>query len=207
MARKTPGTFRFVVKLHQSMTHERSSGVVHDRHSGTAIEPLRAAGKFDGLLAQFPWGFRRDDANKRYLEQLRERFPTDPLWVEFRHISWVHVQLPAWLRERRLGYCIVDEPALHGLVPPHVQLTSADGYVRFHGRNTATWWAGRRRALRLELLRARAVRMGLQDRRTRPPGPPDLLVLQQLPRRPGRPQRQAHGGAASPPVAAPVKDL
>ncbi len=56
----------------------------------------------------------------------------------------MHPKLPDWLRERSLGYCAVDEPALPGLVPPVVHLTTDVGYVRFHGRNEATWWASGR---------------------------------------------------------------
>lgn len=140
MERKTPDGFRFVVKLNQAMTHEASTEPGLYRDFLAALEPLRAAGKFDGLLAQFPWAFRRTDARKAHLEAIRERLPGDPLWVEFRHASWMHPKLPEWLRERSLGYCIVDEPALPGLVPPVTHVTSDDAYVRFHGRNEQTWW-------------------------------------------------------------------
>jgi len=140
MERKTPDGFRFVVKLNQAMTHEGTpaDGLVRDFRA--LLEPLKDAGKYHGLLAQFPWGFKRTDANKAHLEALRERLPGEPLWVEFRHDSWMHPRLPEWLRERALGYCSVDEPALPGLVPPVVHLTSDTGYVRFHGRNATTWW-------------------------------------------------------------------
>ena len=140
MERKTPDGFRFVVKLHQSMTHEHSTDATHYAALLAVLEPLKAAGKYHGLLAQFPWAFRRDEANKRHLERVRELLPGEPLWVEFRHASWMHPKLPEWLRERALGYCAVDEPALPGLVPPVTHLTTDTGYVRMHGRNAQTWW-------------------------------------------------------------------
>src|SRR5258707_4146087 len=59
MERKTPGDFHFVVKLHQSMTHEGDLDSSNVRHFLEAIAPLENAGKYDGLLAQFPWAFRR----------------------------------------------------------------------------------------------------------------------------------------------------
>ena len=34
----------------------------------------------------------------------------------------------------------MDEPALPGLVPPVALATTADAYVRFHGRNAGNWW-------------------------------------------------------------------
>jgi uncharacterized protein YecE (DUF72 family) len=140
MERKTPDGFRFVVKLNQAMTHEGSADPALYRELLSALGPLKDAGKYHGLLAQFPWGFKKSEATKGHLEHVREALPGEPLWVEFRHDSWMHPRLPDWLRERSLGYCVVDEPALPGLVPPVVHRTTDTGYVRFHGRNERTWW-------------------------------------------------------------------
>jgi len=140
MEKKTPDGFRFIVKLNQAMTHKGDTSEALYREFLGVIQPLKDAGKYHGLLAQFPWAFRREDAAKRHLEFLRAALPGEPLWVEFRHASWMHRDLPAWLRERSLGYCAVDEPALPGLVPPVTPLTSDVAYVRFHGRNEQTWW-------------------------------------------------------------------
>ena len=150
MAARTPAGFEFMVKLHRSMTHETArdpaSESVTDAAFMACLSPLKDAGRYRGLLAQFPYGFRREEAAKAHLERLRERFEGEPLWVEFRHDSWMHPRLPEWLRERRLGYCAVDEPALRGLLPPVTHLTTDAGYVRFHGRNAKNWWAGSPRA-------------------------------------------------------------
>src|SRR2546426_8797844 len=59
MEQKTPARFRFVVKLNQAMTHESSRDPALYREFLAAIQPLKDAGKYDGLLAQFPWGFKR----------------------------------------------------------------------------------------------------------------------------------------------------
>ena len=146
MEKKTPAGFRFIVKLNQVMTHQRSIEPALYREFLSVLEPLKDAGKYHGLLAQFPWGFRKTDENKQHLERLRELLPGEPLWVEFRHASWMNPRLPQWLRERSLGYCAVDEPALPGLVPPLTHLTTDAAYVRFHGRNERTWWASGRGA-------------------------------------------------------------
>jgi len=140
MALRTPADFRFVVKLHQSMTHEGPPPAGRIREFMAAIEPLKRAGKYDGLLAQFPWGFRRSAASKAHLEALRAAFAGEPLHAEFRNDSWAHPGLGPWLAERDIGYCAVDEPALRGLMPPLALLTTDRAYVRFHGRNAATWW-------------------------------------------------------------------
>ena len=140
MQQKTPPGFRFIVKLNQAMTHEGSSEPALYARFLEVVQPLKDAGKYGGLLAQFPWGFKRDERTKAHLELVRERLPGEPLWVEFRHASWMHPQLPAWLQARQLGYCAVDEPALPGLVPQVTHVTNGLGYVRFHGRNVQHWW-------------------------------------------------------------------
>jgi uncharacterized protein YecE (DUF72 family) len=140
MADKTPPAFRFMVKLNQAMTHEGAREPELYQRFLEVVQPLKDAGKYHGLLAQFPWAFRREARSKAHLELLRERLPDEPLWIEFRHASWMHPQLPAWLAERDLGYCAVDEPALPGLVPPVTHVTNGVGYVRFHGRNARHWW-------------------------------------------------------------------
>jgi uncharacterized protein YecE (DUF72 family) len=141
MENKTPHGFHFVVKLHQSVTHTRDFDAGHAHEFLAAVAPLRAAGKLDGFLAQFPWAFHRNQVNERYLARVRGAFPRDPLWVEFRHDSWAGGDVPGLLRATGLGYCMVDEPALPGLMPPTVALTSEDAYVRFHGRNAHNWWS------------------------------------------------------------------
>ncbi|HEY6194401.1 MAG TPA: DUF72 domain-containing protein, partial [Candidatus Eisenbacteria bacterium] len=150
MADKTPDDFRFMVKLNQAMTHESAHESAREPALYTrfleAVQPLKDAGKYRGLLAQFPWGFKREERTKAHLELLRERLPGEPLWVEFRHASWMHPRLPHWLAERELGYCAVDEPALPGLVPPVTHVTNGIGYARFHGRNAKHWWGSGARA-------------------------------------------------------------
>jgi len=140
MEKKTPPGFRFVVKLNRAMTHEQSRDPAPYREFLAALEPLKQAGKYDGLLGQFPWSFRRTLDNRRHLAAMRELLADEPLFVEFRHRSWLTPELEPSLREHRIGFCAVDEPALEGLLPPVTALTSEDAYVRFHGRNAQNWW-------------------------------------------------------------------
>jgi uncharacterized protein YecE (DUF72 family) len=71
---------------------------------------------------------------------MRDLLEGEPLFVEFRHSSWITPELEPSLREHRIGYCAVDEPQLEGLLPPLTLLTTEDAYVRLHGRNARTWW-------------------------------------------------------------------
>ncbi len=142
MARRSPRDFLFVIKAHQDMTHHGS------REKGLyttfldAIEPLRAAGKFDGVLLQFPFGFKNETRSRGHVAFLREALPGMRLWAEFRHDSWNQAPVLEFLKRLSVGYCAVDEPALPGLMPPVAAATTDTGYIRFHGRNAATWFGG-----------------------------------------------------------------
>ena len=140
MAQRTPEGFHFMVKLNQGMSHEQSLDPALYRQFLEAIEPLKQAGRYHGLLAQFPWGFHRTPESRRFLVQLRERLENEPLFVEFRHDSWLTPELEPSLREYRIGYCAVDEPRLAHLLPPVTMLTTEDAYIRFHGRNARNWY-------------------------------------------------------------------
>lgn len=139
--KKTPPGFEFVVKTHHDITHLQSRDPQLYRDFERSIRPLREAGKLTGILAQFPYGFRRTPEHQEFLRALPELLGGDaPLFVEFRHRSWVDDDVFAELERERLGYVSVDEPDLPGLVPPIARRTGAIGYVRFHGRNKEKWW-------------------------------------------------------------------
>src|SRR5436309_5988491 len=142
MEQKPPDGFRFVVKLNRAMAHETSREPALYRDFLAALKPLKDAGKYDGLLAQFPWGFKRTVEHRKHLLAMRELLPGEPLFAEFRHDSWLTPELEPSLRTHQIGYCSVDEPKLPGLIPPVTMVTAEDAYVRFHGRNAATWWGG-----------------------------------------------------------------
>jgi uncharacterized protein YecE (DUF72 family) len=140
MAAKTPDGFRFVVKLNHAMTHEESAEPSLYRDFLACCAPFEAAGKLDGLLAQFPWGFRHSPRAREHLVRMRGLLGEHPLWAEFRHDSWLQPDLGDFLRHHHIGYCDVDEPRLRGLLPPVGLVTSEDAYVRLHGRNAQNWW-------------------------------------------------------------------
>ncbi|BBO17470.1 conserved hypothetical protein [Candidatus Brocadia pituitae] len=71
-----------------------------------------------------------------YLLAFKERLKDVPLVVEFRNCYWHDERSLAFLKENHIGYCIVDEPKLKGLMPYNPKATTKLGYFRFHGRNT-----------------------------------------------------------------------
>ncbi len=116
-----------------------------------ALEPLRDAGKLGGILMQFPPYFcaRSGDEERRnteYLEYMRDKLDGYRVLVEFRHPSWVRgdraERTLRWLADHDCVYVSVDSPQFetHCTMPPLAALTSDWAYVRFHGRNTDTYF-------------------------------------------------------------------
>jgi len=110
-----------------------------------ALDPLRSAGKLGGLLFQLPPYIVYKPSSLEYLEWAAEQLGDDRMLVEFRHRSWfeddVVPEVLRWLEERRMAYVTVDAPKVDaGNVPKTVvAATAPTAYVRFHGRNAATW--------------------------------------------------------------------
>jgi uncharacterized protein YecE (DUF72 family) len=139
--KKTPPGFEFVVKTHHDMTHRQTHDPDIYRDFNRAILPLLETGKLTGILAQFPYAFRRTPENEGYLRRLKDYLGHKaPLFIEFRHKSWVSDEVFGELDEEGLGYVSVDEPNLPGLMPRIARVTGELGYVRFHGRNRDKWW-------------------------------------------------------------------
>ncbi len=110
-----------------------------------ALEPLRAAGKLGGLLFQMPPYVVWKPSSLDYLEWAREQVGGDTFLFEPRHRSWfaedVRAELLRFLEDRRMSWVVVDAPRTGGGNVPEtlVATTSPIAYVRFHGRNAATW--------------------------------------------------------------------
>jgi uncharacterized protein YecE (DUF72 family) len=111
-----------------------------------ALEPLRAEGKLGGILFQFPSYVVRKEASFDYIRWAREQLGDHDMLVEFRHVSWLddegRDETLAFLEDIGASHVIVDAPRIEGaknLVPTVHALTSPTLYVRFHGRNAATW--------------------------------------------------------------------
>ncbi len=140
MADRTPPGFEFTVKANKAMTHECSRDPETYRLFLKCLDPLREAGKFHGVVLQFPWRFRNEARNRAHLAFLRSALPGLPMWVEFRHDSWAIDPVFPFLGGQDLGFIAVDEPDLPGLFPPIARVTGKTAYIRFHGRNASAWW-------------------------------------------------------------------
>jgi uncharacterized protein YecE (DUF72 family) len=140
LVRRTPDPFGFAIKLHSTMTHERTADEAAYRAFLEALKPLVDGGRLLAILGQFPQSLWPDAAAREHLERLRARFRDLPLVYEFRNKRWIRDEVRRWLRALRVGYCCVDEPQLPSLVPAVLWVTSPVGYVRLHGRNAEKWY-------------------------------------------------------------------
>jgi uncharacterized protein YecE (DUF72 family) len=134
--------FVFTAKAHRSWTHEDPADLGREvRLTLDGLAPLHVAGRLGALLVQFPQSFQRDEEALSRLSQIADLAAGWPLVVELRHRSWDDEPTAAWLAERALGWCIVDQPRIGRstirLVP---RLTSSVAYVRLHGRNARDWF-------------------------------------------------------------------
>ena len=110
-----------------------------------ALEPLRERGKLGGILLQFPSYVVCKPQSLDYIAWAVEQLGGDEPLVEFRHRSWLEeenrAETLAFLESVGASYVVVDAPRMEAknLVPTVVATTSETAYVRFHGRNAATW--------------------------------------------------------------------
>jgi uncharacterized protein YecE (DUF72 family) len=134
--------FVFLVKLPKEMTHERAAFERVVIPFASAVRPLIRAGQLGGLLAQFPFSFKPEDASFAHLARLADVLGGHgvPINVEFRHAEWIDDSVYEFLEEHDLGFVNVDLPELDGLPRRTDVLTSKVAYYRLHGRNKANWW-------------------------------------------------------------------
>jgi len=164
--------FQFTAKLHRAFTHQTNPGA----HPGAAppatdaaefrafADTLAGQGKLGAVLAQFPWSFKNNADNRRYLETLLDAFKDYPMVVEARHASWDDATFWALLAERGTGFCNIDQPVIGRSLGPSARRTSAVGYVRLHGRNYKEWFAEHGRNARYDYLYSREELAGWKDR-------------------------------------------
>jgi uncharacterized protein YecE (DUF72 family) len=147
-AERTPPGFIFDVKPFRQLTwHDRVTPeqLTIDMFR-QSLQPLRNAGKLGAITFQFPTWFTFGPDNLDYLRRCRDEFASDRLSIEFRHDSWLSVDvlpdLLEFLRVHQLSLTVVDEPQIgSGSVPTVLSVTNPDlTVVRFHGRNRKSWY-------------------------------------------------------------------
>jgi len=134
--------FRFTAKLWQRFTHERDSAFSADdvKLGREALDALAEEGRLGAVLMQFPWSFKRDNANREWLSDVTRALRGLPLVLEVRHASWDVPDFYESLIEQGIGFVNLDQPLFRGSLGPSATATSAVGYIRVHGRNYKDWF-------------------------------------------------------------------
>ncbi|MBN2226721.1 MAG: DUF72 domain-containing protein [candidate division Zixibacteria bacterium] len=140
--KKSPDDYEFIVKVPQQMTHQRKDLDAMLTPYTDCLKPMIDTGKLKGLLAQFPYSFKFSGEHLDYVRTCADKLRPNPLFVEFRHNSWVNRTMYDAFREAGIGYVAVDEPPLPGLLKADLFNTTDTAYLRLHGRNTEQWWKG-----------------------------------------------------------------
>ena len=151
-------------QLREALPYEEDSSgrIIHPTHELRkavfdwfleALSPLGQAGKLGAVLLQFPPYMTASPRARDYVRYAVQLLKPHPVAVEFRHASWVtgdeFPQTTQLLEELGAAYVCVDEPRIASptVLPPIVACTTPSlAYVRFHGRNSATWNAKTRSA-------------------------------------------------------------
>jgi uncharacterized protein YecE (DUF72 family) len=134
--------FRFTGKLWKRFTHERASAWTRAevKEASAGFHRLMKADKLGAVLLQFPWSFRRNDANREWLGDVANAFRQFPLVLEVRHESWNTPEFYEELGERGIGFVNIDQPRFRHSIAPSASVTSPVGYIRVHGRNYSDWF-------------------------------------------------------------------
>jgi uncharacterized protein YecE (DUF72 family) len=134
--------FRFGVKLWRRFTHERDEPFTADEVKEARAVPDRLAeeGKLGAVLLQFPWSFRRTEANEEWLRGVFGAFEGLPLVLEVRHETWDAPEVYGLLAEANVGFVNVDQPLFKRSIKPSAVVTAPVAYVRVHGRNFKDWF-------------------------------------------------------------------
>lgn len=160
-------TFRFAVKLNSVFTHrtspatrsaakrtpddaqhgerEHARGTPEEEETLAAefsrgIAPLIHARRLNAILVQFPISFLFGRDEVRRLGWIRSLFPELPLVLEVRHDSWFTPPALDTVRGLSFSLAYPDLPAAWNHPPAWHPPTGPIGYLRLHGRNSASWF-------------------------------------------------------------------
>lgn len=143
--------FNFWIKLPQSFTHEQKLEKQLLADFKNSLQPLAAARKLAGLLAQFPYSFKLGAGQLVFLRELAGHFESFPLAVELRHQSWLADEVPAFFKANALIWANIDQPQISASLPLTSLVTGRDmAYLRLHGRNYQNWFSGQGRDARYD---------------------------------------------------------
>jgi len=135
---------------------ESTDGLLAGLRAG--LEPYASAGRFGGIVLPLPRSVAANEASLATIARYCDRLEDLPLLIEPRDASWAEERVLEQLRELGVGFVLADGPEAEGPsfgpdrggarpLParrhaPFAPVTGPIAYVRFHGRDGETRWAG-----------------------------------------------------------------
>lgn len=136
----------FTVKAHQGVSHTKTWNPDEGRSSmvrhATAVSPLVETGRFYSFLIQLEDHLERSQKVLDYLRIVSEPALAKRMdvHIEFRHASWHRQEVLQALKDAGIGICNTEIPPVAHAFPLKSYATSPKGYVRYSGRNIASWY-------------------------------------------------------------------
>jgi len=126
---ETPETFRFVLKAHHYLTHNKKlldpeASVLIEKNHALALQEKLAA-----VLWQLPATLRKDLTRLNLFLQALQQWPEVRHTVEFRHRSWFDDETADCLAEADIANCLSDASNW----PLWERVTTDLVYIRLHG--------------------------------------------------------------------------
>ena len=126
---ETPATFRFALKAHRYLTHNKK---LLDPESSVLIEKNHALAlkeKLSAVLWQLPATLHKDLPRLNLFLQALQQWPEVRHIVEFRHRSWFDDETAACLAQTAIANCLSDANDW----PLWERVTTDLVYIRLHG--------------------------------------------------------------------------
>lgn len=164
MERRSKPDLLVTVKAHQGISH----GSVWDPIEGraqmerhvSAVSPLVETGRFYSFLIQLEDHRERSQKILDYLLSTAEPaiMKRMEVHVEFRHVSWHRLEVLQALKDAGVGVCNTEIPPINHAFPLKCYATSPKGYIRYSGRNLASWYPPKKAITSREQIEARNAR-------------------------------------------------
>jgi len=144
MITRSGGKIKFSVKAFQDLTHALDKSLYQQLifEFRKALDPMLTDNLLLCVLLQFPESFHYDKQERLYLDSLIKEMADVPIVLEMRNTKWQNDHVYNALRERKISWCITDNPDLKNLPKLEYICTGDIAYIRFHGRNAAMWYKG-----------------------------------------------------------------
>lgn len=138
---ETPPEFTFVLKAFRGWSHDKlEPGGEELARFREVLDPILEQDRLDGVLVQFPpWVRTFDGRLKSRLRKLVQAFSPASLFVEVRDSALYRTDFFDFLTDEGIAFVNVDLPDVASLPKLTSINTTAQGYIRLHGRNHAGW--------------------------------------------------------------------